>query len=231
MKKAINTKLVAQAVSVVLSNKRQGTSKTKTRAEVSRTKKKLYKQKGTGGARHGARSAPIFVGGGVAHGPRGNANWSRALPPAMKRQALSEALSMQAAVTSIISGLSTLTGKTKGAVELLKKAAPDATKICIVLDKSDANVLRSLRNIARVTPVLAAQLNVLHVVQADAILFTKESKAMVDARIGGEPSVVVVEKPVVESAAKKPAAKKTVTKKAVAKKTTVKPAVTKAKKA
>jgi large subunit ribosomal protein L4 len=63
--------LLAQAVRVYLSNQRQGTSKVKTRADINRTKKKWYKQKGTGGARHGARTPSIFVGGAVAHGPTG----------------------------------------------------------------------------------------------------------------------------------------------------------------
>ena len=57
--------LLAQAARVYLSNSRQSTSKVKTRSEINRTKKKWYRQKGTGGARHGARTANIFVGGGV----------------------------------------------------------------------------------------------------------------------------------------------------------------------
>src|SRR3972149_8149295 len=65
-----NMALLAQAIRVYEDGGHTGLSKTKTRAEVNRTTKKLYKQKGTGGARHGSRRAPIFVGGGVAHGPR-----------------------------------------------------------------------------------------------------------------------------------------------------------------
>jgi large subunit ribosomal protein L4 len=61
--------LLAQAIKVYQSNLRQGTSYTKTRSEVKRTKKKWYKQKGTGNARHGSRNPNIFVGGGVSHGP------------------------------------------------------------------------------------------------------------------------------------------------------------------
>src|SRR5690554_4960009 len=79
-----NPTLLAQAVRVYLSNLRQGTSKVKTRSEVSRTRAKWYRQKGTGNARHGARSAPIFVGGGVAHGPNGQQNWTKSLSRKMK---------------------------------------------------------------------------------------------------------------------------------------------------
>lgn len=233
MKKLINKKLVSQAVAIALSNKRQGTSKTKTRAEVSLSKKKIYKQKGTGGARHGAKSAPIFVGGGVAHGPNGNANWSRSLPPAMKRQALSSALAMQSAVISVVPEIATLTGKTKMADQLLKKVAPTAKNICIVMEQADPMQLRSLRNISRVTPVLAAQLNALHVVQADTILFTANSRALVDARIAGKPAPVLEQKPVAKKAlVKKPVVKKPVVKKvvkAVATKVTKKAPASKAK--
>jgi len=216
MKKAINIKLVSQAIRVAQSNKRQGTSKVKTRSEVSLTKKKMYKQKGTGGARHGAKSAHIFVGGGVAHGPTGKANWSRSLPQTMKRQALQHALAMQEAVIAVSPELNTLTGKTKMAAKLLEKIAPAAQKICIVLEKADEKILRSLRNIPSAAPILAAQLNALHVMQADKILFTKESRLLVDARIGGKTSVITAK--VVE---KKTAAKKISTKTTKAKVTKV----------
>ncbi|RMF35123.1 MAG: 50S ribosomal protein L4, partial [Chloroflexi bacterium] len=66
----INTALMHQALVRQLANARQGTHKTKSRGEVNRTKAKWYRQKGTGRARHGSRNAPIFVGGGIAHGPK-----------------------------------------------------------------------------------------------------------------------------------------------------------------
>src|SRR5690242_1823092 len=93
----VNKALIAQAVRVYMSNQRQGTSKAKTRSEINRTSAKWYKQKGTGRARHGARNAPLFVGGGVAHGPNGEQNWTRTLSKRMKMQALVTALSAQAA--------------------------------------------------------------------------------------------------------------------------------------
>ena len=74
-----NKIVVAQAVRVHLTNQRQATAKSKTRGEVSGSGKKIWRQKGTGRARHGDRYAPIFVGGGVAHGPRGNQNVKRNL--------------------------------------------------------------------------------------------------------------------------------------------------------
>ncbi|NCN06723.1 MAG: 50S ribosomal protein L4 [Candidatus Pacebacteria bacterium] len=205
MKKNINVQLVSQAVSVALSNKRQGTSKVKTRSEVNLTKRKMYKQKGTGGARHGAKSAHIFVGGGVAHGPVGNANWNRSLPKTMKRMALKSALEMQSAAIVVVPELNKLSGKTKEAVAVLDKVAPKAQRICVVLEKATPESIRSLRNISRVTSVSAVQLNALHIVQADKILFTEKSKALVNTRITGKP--IVVEKPVIAKTAKSKTAK------------------------
>src|SRR3989344_5782006 len=66
----VNSSLLTQAVKVYLTNQRQGNVKVKTRSEVIGSTKKIYRQKGTGKARHGAIKAPIFVGGGVAHGPK-----------------------------------------------------------------------------------------------------------------------------------------------------------------
>ena len=67
----VNPALLTQVLHVYRDNAHQNTSKVKTRGELTRTTRKMYKQKGTGNARHGSRMAPIFVGGGVAHGPTG----------------------------------------------------------------------------------------------------------------------------------------------------------------
>jgi LSU ribosomal protein L4P len=88
----VNPPLMAQAVRVYLANQRKAHPKTKTRAEVNRTKAKWYRQKGTGRARHGSRAAPIFVGGGVAHGPTGEQNYQLKMPKKMKKAALFSAL-------------------------------------------------------------------------------------------------------------------------------------------
>src|SRR3989339_1998013 len=80
-------KLLVQIVRVFEDRTHFGLNKVKTRSEVNMTKKKLYKQKGTGGARHGAKSAHIFVGGGVAHGPKGEKR-DLNLPLKMKKKAL-----------------------------------------------------------------------------------------------------------------------------------------------
>jgi len=105
--------LLAQAIRVYQANLRQGTSYTKTRSEVKRTKKKWYKQKGTGNARHGARTPNIFVGGGVSHGPRAIENWSLKLNRKSKLIALQQALTLQKKNLFVSKDIATLKGKTR----------------------------------------------------------------------------------------------------------------------
>src|SRR3989344_1281131 len=108
----MNKVLLAQAIRVYQANLRQGTSSTKTRSDINRTKKKWYKQKGTGNARHGARTPSIFVGGGVAFGPNGTTDWSLKLTTAQKQRALVSALSSQAKCMIISDDVERLSGKT-----------------------------------------------------------------------------------------------------------------------
>ena len=143
----ISTTMIAQAVRVYLANQRQGSSKTQTRSEVSRTKKKWFKQKGTGNARHGARTPSLFVGGGVAHGPTGHENWSLKLSASQRKSALSSALSAQVAHIVVSDDINQLDGKTVSAQKMLTKMMPEAKHILVVLPKADARVVRSLRNL------------------------------------------------------------------------------------
>src|SRR3990167_7073702 len=92
----VKPQLLAQAVRVWLSNQRKAFAKTKTRKDVAKTTAKMFKQKGTGRARHGSYAAPIFVGGGVAHGPSGEQNYRMELPKHLKRKALAGALTEKA---------------------------------------------------------------------------------------------------------------------------------------
>ncbi len=89
-----NMALIAQTLRVYEDNSHPGMAKAQTRGEVNRTGKKLYKQKGTGGARHGSRKAPIFVGGGVAHGPRPLRRILN-IPTKLKREALRQVLGLK----------------------------------------------------------------------------------------------------------------------------------------
>jgi large subunit ribosomal protein L4 len=179
----VNQVLLSQAVRIYLSNKRQGTSKVKTRGEVVRTKKKWFKQKGTGNARHGARSAHIFVGGGVAHGPKGNENWKLKLTNVLRKKALVSALSAQASEFIVSDELINLSGKTKDAVELMTKLAPDTSKILIIINESKEEMLRSVRNIGSVLVVSASRVNALEIAMADKIIATTEAIKTIEARL------------------------------------------------
>lgn len=179
----VNPVLLAQAVRVYLSNQRQGTSKTQTRSSVNRTKSKWYRQKGTGNARHGSKSAPIFVGGGVAHGPTGLENWKRNLPKKLKKKAMISALSAQAENMIIANGLNDLSGKTKEAAALLKKMSVGEEKVLIILAKFEDVVMRSLRNLPKIKIVNANRVNVYEIAAADKIILTKEAVEVLEKRL------------------------------------------------
>ncbi len=179
----INDQLLAQAVRVYLSNKRQGTSKTQTRSDVSVTTRKWYAQKGTGNARHGAQDATLFVGGAVAHGPTGMENWKKSLSQQQKKQALRAALSAQVENILINDEILELSGKTKEAFQLLDDIINDFNEafelteniILIVLTEKNEKFNRAVNNIKNIRVLLANQLNALVVAKADLIILTSEA--------------------------------------------------------
>lgn len=231
-----NQLLIAQAVRVYRANERQGTSATKTRSMVARTHKKWFKQKGTGNARHGARTAPIFVGGGIAHGPKANQNWSLKLTKQMKKVAFKSALSAQAAQIMIADELESLSGKTKEAVALLSAAQAADKRVLVVLAEMTDTAVRSLRNVENVLVVSATQVSILEVAMADVIITTTKAVALLEERLTAtttskgaakvaktEAVKAVAEKPTKKVAAKpkaevKPAAKAKAAPKTAAKK-------------
>lgn len=181
----VNQNLISQAVRVYLSNARQGTSKTKTRAEVNRTKKKVYKQKGTGGARHGAKSAPIFVGGGVTHGPKGNQNWSLSLPQKLKRLALISALSWNNQLIQVVDDIETET-KTSKVAKIITTVAPEARSITLVIPSNKTELRQACRNIENVTIIAASELTALDVLHANAIIMTSATIKILEDKLDKE---------------------------------------------
>ena len=175
--------LLAQAVRVYAANRRQGTSYTKTRSEVVRTKKKWYKQKGTGNARHGARTPNIFVGGGVSHGPRAVENWSLKLNRKQKLVALKTALTEQKKNIFLSKGVGSLKGKTKEAQILIDKVGAKNDKILVVLAKSVVMPLRALNNIENVLVSTAERLNAMQVAMADKILVEYSALKVLEERV------------------------------------------------
>ncbi|MBU0974553.1 50S ribosomal protein L4 [Patescibacteria group bacterium] len=178
-----NGQLLSQAIRVYLSNKRQGTSKVKTRGEVTGSRRKIWKQKGTGNARHGAKSAPIFVGGGVAHGPTGLENWTLKLSKHMKKKALIVALSLQSENIFITDNLADFDGKTKTAAKLLKDLSISGKKVLLATNGNNELVRRAFGNIQRVNVMEGSLVNVLDVASSDAIIFSKDAVKSLEKRL------------------------------------------------
>lgn len=171
----VNSKLMAQAVRVYLSNQRKAGAKAKTRGEIDRTKAKWYQQKHTGRARHGARSAPLFVGGGKAHGPTGIENYHLKMSKKMKQAALFSALTSKLKDKKIlaIKGLDKIEPKTKKVWQILEKLK--LKKVMIILPEKLDNLNRAARNIEMVELAQASDLNTYIVLNTNQLIFLPES--------------------------------------------------------
>lgn len=181
----VNKALLAQAVRVYRMNQRAGSASTKTRGEVTGSTRKIYRQKGTGRARHGAARAPIFVHGGIAHGPK-PIDFSRSLSKNMKRQALFSALSLalQHKGLTVIAGLERLKPKTKAMAQTLEKLdlfKENKKNALLFVEPKGAEVLhRAIRNISGVTTMQVTQLNAYDIMRHKHLLFPKESVVMLE---------------------------------------------------
>jgi large subunit ribosomal protein L4 len=182
---ALNKNLLAQALRVYLSNGHQGGSKVKTRGEVVGSTRKIYRQKGTGRARHGARYAPIFVGGGIAHGPTGMTAANMVLPKKMRRGALKSALLTKLSDSQLygLEGSDKLTGKTSILANFLAKALgyPKSKVLIIVSDKLPS-LYQALKNLQQVSLKNASLVNAHDLVSADSILLTRQALDALVAR-------------------------------------------------
>lgn len=169
----INNVIMAQAIRVYLANQRQGTKSTKTRGEVRGSTRKIYKQKGTGRARHGAIRAPIFVHGGVAHGPKSQ-DYSLLMPKKMKKAALFSALSSKARNNEIkiVKNLDKIEQKTKEMTKVLKNLNLDGknNRVLLVLPSDLTNVQKASRNIEGVNTTVAQRLNTYEVLDNKMLL-------------------------------------------------------------
>ena len=156
----INRALMHQALVRQMANARLGTHKAKTRSEVSRSTAKIYRQKGTGRARHGSRKAPIFVGGGKAHGPRPH-KYTKAMPRKMRRAALCSALSAKAEAGDIVllEQISMDAPKTK-VVATLMRTLTNGESALLLLPERNETVEKSARNLQSVKALHANYLNI-----------------------------------------------------------------------
>lgn len=173
----VNDQLIAQAVRVYDDREHLGLARAKTRAEIRISTRKIYRQKGTGGARHGAKSAPIFVGGGVTHGPKGIKR-ILSLPKAMVKLSLASvlALKVKEGKVIVIDGFSSLK-KTNEAYKLLTKLFPPkekAGKVSFVLAEGNLGARRALRNLKGVTIYNYKNLNAKDVFLGGTFLFDRD---------------------------------------------------------
>ncbi|MCH8560535.1 MULTISPECIES: 50S ribosomal protein L4 [Nesterenkonia] len=169
-----NVALIHQVVVAQRAAARQGTHKTKTRAEVSGTGAKPFRQKGTGRARQGSLRGPHMVGGGVVHGPQPR-DYSQRTPKKMKAAALRGALSDRARNDRIIvvDALVTDQASTKAAKAALAGLGGANRNWLVVLDRSDDIAALSTRNLPHVHTLYADQLNTYDVIVSDDIVFTQ----------------------------------------------------------
>ena len=182
----INRGLMHQALVRQLANARLGTHKAKGRSEVNRTTAKAYRQKGTGNARHGSRRAPIFVGGGVAHGPTPR-KYTKKMPRRMRRAALRSALSVKAESGDVIvlDEVSLNAPKTKEMMALLDNVAGGNTALLLLADRNE-NAEKSARNMEDVKTLRAGYLNIRDLLGYDKILMPLAALDVVNGFLAGE---------------------------------------------
>lgn len=140
---------IYNAIKNELANIRVGTASTKTRSEVHGAKTKPWRQKGTGRARSGRKQSPVWVGGGIAFGPRPR-DYSYVLPRKVKQLAMKSILSLKASTDGfkVVENFTVATGKTKDLVQILKTLVPSEEKTVLILKDDDANLKRAARNIS-----------------------------------------------------------------------------------
>ncbi len=172
----VNEDLMHRAVVMRLANARRAIAHTKTRGEVAYSTRKIFKQKGTGNARRGARSTNLLRGGGVTHGPRNVANYTKMMPKKERRAALFSALSSQAKDSNIfgLESYAVEVPKTKDFSALLGKL-PEGKKYLFVIPEKNEGLERSARNIPGVSTILASYLNPFDILKADKICFVADA--------------------------------------------------------
>lgn len=169
-------------VKAILANQRQGTHKTKERSEVNRTKKKLYRQKGTGNARHGSMNAPIFVGGGTVFGPKPR-DYGISINKKVKKLARISALSYKAKENSI-TVIETFTFdqiKTKQFISLLNNFNALNKKTLFILPSVDKNVYLSARNIEKTNVIPASDINTYDILNADQLFISEAALPIIES--------------------------------------------------
>jgi len=173
-----NLKVLAQYVRIYLANQRQGTASTKTRGEVAGSTRKIYRQKGTGRARHGSIKAPIFVGGGITFGPKPR-DYSLKLNKKMKKLALYLALTLKNKEGKII-GLADefmqIEPKTKVFAQFLNNLGLEKEKILLLTpDGEKRNLILAVRNLPNLKYQNATSINPYTILNSDRVMIIEDA--------------------------------------------------------
>ena len=168
-----------EALLAHLANRRLGTRATKTRGEVAGSTRKIWRQKGTGRARHGSRKAPLFIGGGITFGPKPR-DYRQGTPQKVRHLAVRSALSAKAAAGQIVVVAPPVleAPRTKVIVALLRRL-PVAGRTLLVTAAPDAILARSASNLPHVTVRPATSLRIHEILTADCVVLTPPAVAVV----------------------------------------------------
>ncbi|MDO4868591.1 MAG: 50S ribosomal protein L4 [bacterium] len=177
-----NHELLKLAYDAYLANNRLASATTKQRGEVRGGGKKPWRQKGTGRARFGSIRNPIWRGGGIVFGPRGNENYTKKISKTSKRVALRQALTLKADKV-LVAEIKT-SGKTKEAAKFLEDNKLNR-RILIVAEKTD-ELIRATSNISEVLLVSPMYLNVFDILNADHIVIAPKAIETIENWLGGE---------------------------------------------
>lgn len=179
------THVLYEAVKAYLANQRQGTRSTKTRSEVNASGKKPWKQKGLGRARAGTAGSPIWIGGGVAHGPKPS-SFSTRLPKKVRRLAVRAALSGKAkdGELKVVDSLALSEPKTKQAVGLMRSLGVEGKKCLFVLAAKSEDMIRATGNIPGAKTTVARDVNVYDLLNSEVVVMDKDAVGVIAEVLG-----------------------------------------------
>ena len=179
----VSSGLLHEVVTGFLANQRAGTHSTKTRGEVSASGKKPWKQKGTGRARSGSVSSPLWRKGGIAFGPKPRSYYQR-IPAKKKRLALNMALASSAldGALVVIEGINVSEPKTNKVSKILSNLKANGMKALLITDKIDQNLKKSSRNIENLIVVNAKDINAYQVLWARKVIITEGALEILNKR-------------------------------------------------
>lgn len=183
----VNHKLLKYVIDWQINHAKRRVAKTKQRNEVIGSTRKIYAQKGTGGARHSSRKAPIFIGGGIAHGPKGDNYKVKKINKKMRKIALAQTISKKRSNKElyIFDDVKTQVKKTKTFYSFLSKNK--INNVLIISDKeTEKNISKSVRNIPDVKLINDEGANVYDLVKFKNVLFTTTSIKKIQDRILNE---------------------------------------------